>query len=436
MGQRIRSTLVWLYLFAMWCGSLALFCLLDYELSAQLLPTAMFLTALIFVAEAMPIRLPEIPGTVSVSSVMIYASVILLGPIAGGVCAAIGTIDPREIKGKVPVKAFVFNRVQAFLAATLSGVAFVATGGSLQGISASDVLPMLAGATMLFAANFLFNIVYFSLSTGKSFISMVVSNYGWLIPNYLGLLPLAYVIVAVYQSVGALGVLFFFLPLMVGRYSFKMYEDMRNLYRGTIRSLVAALEARDPYTSGHAERVANWAVRVGQKMGLSGERLNLLEYIAMLHDIGKIGISDFILNKPGKYTRREREQMRQHSVIGARIVADVGNLNRGAPWIRHHHEHYDGRGYPDALSGEDIDLEARIIAVCDAFDAMLSERPYKQPLDLDSAIAELRRYAGSQFDPEVVEAFLQVVEAFTPQERRLLSHEGGRSEVAATDEEG
>jgi two-component system cell cycle response regulator len=169
-------------------------------------------------------------------------------------------------------------------------------------------------------------------------------------------------------------------------------------------ALVRAVDLRDAYTGGHSESVADLAQRAGRRLGLGGMQLRLLGLAARLHDIGKLGVPDAILHKPGPLDELEWARMRDHSVLGAETLAGVPGLEPVAPLVRWHHERWDGRGYPDGLAGEDIPLASRIVCVCDAFHAMSAERPYRAALDADAALAELAEAAGVQFDPEVVEA--------------------------------
>jgi HD-GYP domain-containing protein (c-di-GMP phosphodiesterase class II) len=163
------------------------------------------------------------------------------------------------------------------------------------------------------------------------------------------------------------------------------------------------------YTSGHALSIADLARRVGRVLGLDAAALRDVEHAAVLHDIGKIGIPSELLRKRGPLSTGEREHMRAHPEIGARILEPVERLRQLAPLVRFSHECWDGSGYPDGLAGEQIPLGARIIAVCDAFDAMVSDRPYRGGRSTAEALAELRTNAGTQFDPAVVEAFEQAV---------------------------
>jgi diguanylate cyclase (GGDEF)-like protein len=185
--------------------------------------------------------------------------------------------------------------------------------------------------------------------------------------------------------------------------------ELEASFLATIDALVRALEAQDMYTSGHALSIADLARRVGRVLGLDAAALRDVEHAAVLHDIGKIGIPSELLRKRGPLSTGEREHMRAHPEIGARILEPVERLRQLAPLVRFSHECWDGTGYPDGLAGEQIPLGARIISVCDAFDAMVSDRPYRGGRSTAEALAELRTHAGTQFDPAVVEAFEQAV---------------------------
>jgi HD-GYP domain-containing protein (c-di-GMP phosphodiesterase class II)/sensor domain CHASE-containing protein len=184
------------------------------------------------------------------------------------------------------------------------------------------------------------------------------------------------------------------------------YEKLDRMYLETVTALAAAMEAKDQYTASHADSLATMAVAVGGRLGLSDGELRMLQYAAVLHDIGKIGIPGNILNKPAELTREEFETMAQHTIIGERIISRIDYLVPIARIIRSAHERWDGAGYPDGYHGEEIPLSSRILLVCDAFDAMTTDRPYRAALPIDEALGELARHAGSQFDPRVVDVFL------------------------------
>ncbi len=193
----------------------------------------------------------------------------------------------------------------------------------------------------------------------------------------------------------------------------------------TIQSIAAALDANDTYSNGHATRVSGFAVKIGRAMGLCQDELDSLERAALLHDIGRVYVPDHVWRKEGPLTPEEQALVRQHPVLGADIVDSLKSLKQEAKAILHHHERYDGSGYPYGLKGLAIPLEARILAVADAFDAMTSDRPYRSALLMREALEELYSNAGNQFDPRVVEAFLTVLDDIS-QEAEVVTFEQKR----------
>jgi putative nucleotidyltransferase with HDIG domain len=181
-------------------------------------------------------------------------------------------------------------------------------------------------------------------------------------------------------------------------------------YLDTIRSLASAIDAKDPYTRGHSERVASLSVEIGRELGLDAAALTALEYGGILHDIGKIGVPEQVLRKPGRLTPEETTLVRSHAPVGAEIVEGIAFLHGAEPAIRHHHERWDGAGYPDGLSGEAIPLVARIVNAADTWDACTSERPYQRAYSAPEVISILASLRGKQIDPRVHDAILKVVE--------------------------
>ncbi len=186
---------------------------------------------------------------------------------------------------------------------------------------------------------------------------------------------------------------------------------LEEVFMGVIVSLTMALEAKDPYTEGHSVRVAAYSEAIGKQLGLPPAMLDTVHRACLVHDIGKIAVDEAILTKEGKLSPGEREKMDMHVLIGESILRPVRLLHPLLPGVRSHHENYDGTGYPDGLTGEAIPIEARILAVADAFDAMTTDRPYRTALAEEDALAELRRATGTQFDPRVVAAFEQIFPA-------------------------
>lgn len=189
-----------------------------------------------------------------------------------------------------------------------------------------------------------------------------------------------------------------------------LYENIYDNLFATLFAFVTALEVRDFYTRRHSTRVARYACRIAKEMGCTEEELDVINVAGMLHDIGKIGIRDDILLKPGRLTDEEFEKIKEHPGIGADIISRLGLWDREVEIIRHHHERFDGKGYPQGLAGEAIPRLARIMAVADCFDAMASDRPYRKEMDMSLVLKIIRENSGTQFDPQVVEAFFRIVD--------------------------
>lgn len=190
-----------------------------------------------------------------------------------------------------------------------------------------------------------------------------------------------------------------------------IYQEMRLTFLGVTTALADALEKRDPYTGGHTRRVHEYSVTIARRLGLPEEEMDTLRLAAILHDVGKIGVSDQVLRKPGRLDEEEFAEMCRHPEVGGEIIGHLPQLTKVMPGVLYHHEQFNGNGYPAQLCGEAIPEVARIIAVADAFDAMTSDRPYRKALPLDAAFAELQKFSGRQFDPRMVAAFMDAWQA-------------------------
>jgi len=188
----------------------------------------------------------------------------------------------------------------------------------------------------------------------------------------------------------------------------RLNEELKETFYDTIQAFAETIEMRDPYTGGHTKRVMEYSLAIGKRMGLPRSEREKLKLSAILHDIGKIGVMDEVLLKPGKLTPEEFKHMMRHAEIGPEVLSRIRRLKDILPGIKHHHERYDGNGYPSGLKGDDIPIIARIIAVADSFDAMTSDRPYRKGLSLEAGLEEVKRNSGTQFDPSAVKAFLAV----------------------------
>ena len=249
-----------------------------------------------------------------------------------------------------------------------------------------------------------------SLLENKRSYLIFFNNFKWALPNYIALAPLGILLALIYLNIGVLGVLLFLIPLLTARHSFQLYMNMRKVYLDTIQALATTIEAKDPYTHGHSDRVAKYSLIIAEEMNLSGDFINMLKYAALLHDIGKIGIPEQILNKPGKLSESEFNKVKQHPELGASIVEKLDFLSKPATFIKSHHERLNGSGYPQGLCGEDIPLGAAILAVADAFDAMTTDRPYRKAWSVNETMAEIEKNSGIQFKAEVVQALKDSIE--------------------------
>lgn len=383
-----------------------------FSLSASDWIQVLFFAALAATVELVPTQIPREPATVAPGFAVIYAALVACGVGHAAWVAAIGTLRLRDLKGQVAWPIVMFNRGQLALSATTAGAVYVLAGGMPGSVQLpGDIPAMLAAGLMFYIVNVSFVVAGSSLLRGVRFWATWKANYRWDVPSFLGLIPLGAVLAVLYSQVGWVSLLMGVLPLIVSKQSFQRYVDVREAYVQAMAALTSALDAKDAYTRGHCDRVAELARAMGQELHLPEDKLELLAHVGRLHDLGKIGIRDAVLKKPGIFTPGEYGEMQMHVVLGAEIVERISLLGEGTKWVLHHHERYDGTGFPAGLRGEAIPLGARIIAVADAYDALTSDRPYKKALGRDEAMAELRRCAGTQFDPVLVEVLAKVVGA-------------------------
>ena len=261
---------------------------------------------------------------------------------------------------------------------------------------------------MLFALNLLFASIILSVRAQVPLGSVIRGSDSGIVTSFIALAPLAWLMTQTYERVGWWTTALYALPVYMIRLANERLVEMREMFTQTIGALAGAVDKRDPSTAEHSRRVKDIASEIGQVLRLSAAEMEALEWGGLLHDVGKIGVPDHVLLKPDKLTREERQLMNSHPVLGAQIIAPVTRLAPELPIIRHHHEWYNGSGYPDRLLGEEIPRLARVLHVADAFEAMTASRPYRvKPLTKEQALGELRKFAGIQFDPEIVDAFVK-----------------------------
>ncbi|MEW5991884.1 MAG: HD-GYP domain-containing protein [Chloroflexota bacterium] len=365
-----------------------------------------FWTIVTLFASALPVKLTD-GVQVAVSLAPLMAATALGGPTAGALVALLGTTDMREVRGKVVWYGTLTNHAAIVLPVILGGLVF----SLLRPLSASlpfELLLTLAASGVYFAFNLIFVSMIVVLRGGRTireFLTRAETANIWV--NLLTLAPLAWLMARMFET-GWWTTLLFALPLYTTRVAYHRFVEMRDMFTQTIGALAEAVDKRDPFTSKHSQNVRMISVDIGREMRVSAAELEALEWGGLLHDVGKIGVPDNILLKQERLTREERMVMNAHPVLGAEIIAPVNRLAAELPIIRHHHEWFNGSGYPDRLMGDEIPKLARILHVADAFEAMTAARPYRMtPLTNEQALSELRKFAGIQFDPVVVDAFVR-----------------------------
>jgi putative nucleotidyltransferase with HDIG domain len=369
-----------------------------------------FWTGLTLVASALPVRLPL--GTQqAVAMAPVLAAISLGGPAVGGWVAALGSTEMREVRGRIPWYGTLANHAGLTLPAIAAGLARLAVinvaDSAHSGNPVVDFVATMVAAGVFFVLNAALAGALLGLRTGQPIVTVVVGDLRDTSFNNLAMGPLGWLMSIVY-SIQWWATLLFALPLYTTRMASQRFVEMREMFTQTIGALAEAVDKRDPFTARHSHKVKEIAVDIGRVMRLSDSDLEALEWGGLLHDVGKIGVPDNVLKKPERLTRDERMIMNSHPVLGAEIIAPVTKLARELPIIRHHHEWYNGSGYPDRLIGDEIPKLARVLHVADAFEAMTAARPYRMtPLTNEQALAELRKFAGVQFDPIVVDAFVR-----------------------------
>jgi putative nucleotidyltransferase with HDIG domain len=355
------------------------------------------------VAEASPIRLPG-GGFMTVSSAIDYAGIIVFGPIVTAWIDIVSTIIAEALVIRRPVRKVVFNLALFPLTTILAGYVYIALGGRPGSLTLpADILPIFGCGFGYFLINTAAISVVIALSQKASAWRVWQVNFLWTVFHLLAFLPLGSIIALLYFQTKLWGVMLFFLPLLLARYSFQLYTDMRRDLVEFVKALTAVIDEIDPYTRHHSLRVAQYSVNIAREMGLPEREVETIECAALMHDLGKISSRHRqILAKPTQLSSEERRLIVAHPAAGADIVGKVRSLRRAAQIVRAHHERPDGNGYPFGLKAHDVPVGARILNVADAFDAMTSDRPYRAALTVEQALSELSRFAGTQFDESVV----------------------------------
>jgi putative nucleotidyltransferase with HDIG domain len=384
----------------------------------------MLLAGLTLLSFFFTVKVPGIPAKISVSESFVFAIVLLFGTAAATVTVALDALIMSGWRHRREPLKVLFNAteptVSIFVASHLFFLIVKEPLRSGPRDAGFLLIPVLVLSLSYFLLNSTLMAAAIGLQSGSRVVAVLRGHFLWLALNYLGGASVALLIVHNSTTVNATTISII-LPLLVITYlTFKSsmgriedanrhVEQLNRMYMSTIETLAMAVDAKDQVTHGHIRRVQEHSVALARHMGVDDENLiKAIEAASLLHDMGKLAVPEQILNKPGKLTAAEFEVMKTHSSVGADILAAIDFPYPVVPIVRHHHENWDGSGYPDGLSGTEIPFGARILAVVDCFDALTSDRPYRTRLAVDQAIAILSERRGSMYDPLVVDVFIEL----------------------------
>jgi HD-GYP domain-containing protein (c-di-GMP phosphodiesterase class II) len=366
-----------------------------------------FWTVITLVAAALPVRLPGgVHATITTAPVL--AALFDPGlPNPFGVCwvALVGTFEPRDLRGDPKWYGTLFNRSDWVVSAFAGWVVLAMTQPAVRQGDPLGVLAQLAAAGGAFAiVNNGLAMLANSLKTGTPLSRVWAMSVSNIAIGLVSQVPLGWLMSEVANKVGLWAAVLFMVPLLLARYSFSKYTETRDLFYGTVQALSQAIDAKDGFTRGHADRVSRIAGAIARELAMSERDIEQIELAGLLHDIGKIGVEDRILMKPARLDADEQELMRRHPLYGASILSPSAALRPLVPIVLAHHENFDGSGYPQGLKGEEIPIGSRILIVADTYEAMTSDRIYRKAPGHDRAMEQLNHYKGTQFDPAIVRA--------------------------------
>ena len=367
---------------------------------------------------ALPVRLPGGMLAYTTTAPLIAAVFDSTLPNPFAVCwiALLGTFELRDVRRELPFWGTLYNRSDYILSAFSAWAAVRLSSQFVRPDDAFGVVAQIALAGVAFsAANMMLGVLLASQRTDTPFSrvwSIGISN---VVVGLIALVPLGWLMAEIALKVALWAAFLFMVPIYLARYSFSKYAETRELFFGTVSALSQAIDAKDGFTRGHADRVSRIAGAVARHMSLPEKQIEEIELAGLLHDIGKIGVEDRILMKPMRLDADEQELMRRHPIYGASILEPSAALRPLVQMVLHHHENFDGSGYPEGLKGTQIPLGSRIIIVADAYEAMTSDRIYRKAIGHDRAMEQLNKYKGVQFDPTIVRALEQLLQKRGPQ---------------------
>ena len=373
--------------------------------------TLVVLALLFGVCDSTPTTLTSRQSAWSPSSAATLAAVVLAGPLGA---LAVGATSLLSVRRGVDLTQRVFNASMYGLGGYCAGRAYLLLGGTV-GQPQRDAFPAIIIPFVVAAVVHVF--INHGLLLGMLMLVPLVEagpkgrTAGLHIPllffSDLGYATLGLLIAALWGGgLGAFAAILVVVPLFVARWAMGQFAAQERAYAATMAALCQAVETKDLYTRGHSDRVARGSAMIAQEVGMRSSRVEAIRYAGMLHDVGKLGVPTTVLQKNGPLTEEEFAAIQLHPLRGLEIVRDIGFLDEALAGIMHHHERMDGLGYPMGLTGDEIPEFARVIAVADAFDAMTSNRSYRGARSVEDAVADLRRWSGTQFDPALVDAFV------------------------------
>ncbi|MDF2520408.1 MAG: hypothetical protein K0R84_1036 [Clostridia bacterium] len=388
-------------------------------ITVTLIDTRSFIifAVLSIIAESLLILTPD-EGAISMGFAIGLAAILVLGVPEAALIASLG-IMLRTVKANgmryhifnYPLYKTLFNGANVFISAGIAGLFYKLLGGGTGSIDYNSfLLPLIACALVYTVINETIISGLMSIATGEAFFDCWISNVSWAGRNIVYVAPLGILMAIAYVEYDLLGVLLFLGPLLLARYSYKLYINMRNIYVDTVKALSQAIEVKDPYTQGHSMRVSEYAVELGKRLKLSYNRVENLKMAAILHDIGKIGIEESILNKPGRLTEEEFDKIKQHPENGVKIINGIAYLKKVSQIILDHHEKMDGTGYPNGKRQGQICTESAILGIVDVYDAVTSDRPYRNAMSVDQALAIIAEGSGKHFNPRFANEFIRMIE--------------------------
>ncbi|NTW28688.1 MAG: HD-GYP domain-containing protein [Coriobacteriia bacterium] len=379
--------------------------------SVQIALVAVAAATLEFFASKLPVF------TVSLTYPLVMCAIVLGGPAASSLVAVASAVVITGIERRRPPLVLLFNFTQGVLWACLGGWAYTLLGGHVLATSPSlfrvlvraDFPPALYGMIGAALLACVVNLVLVSAGIAtfsKGQFSDVFSSMYVFVPTQIALAFVGFLMAQV-LAINILALPLFAFPLLFAQQLYQRYTTLKGAYADTVRSLIGALEAKDSYTRGHSERVADYSVALGHTLKLDSRTQERLEYAALLHDLGKLAVPGCVLTKPGALDDDEYRSIQLHPSRGAEMIRRIPPLSDLADYVGKHHERFGGGGYPEAISAPEIPLIARILAVADSYDAMTTTRAYRPALSREVAVSELVKGKGTQFDPVVVEAFIE-----------------------------